>query len=129
MDIIKLIGIGLISVVIIGIIRQYKPEFAVYVSLAAGILILSLSFEGFSQILNLIENYSEKISVSSKFVTILLKITGIAILAEFACSICKDCGESAIASKIDIGSKVLIIGASVPIISSLLEVVMRVMPW
>lgn len=128
MDIIKLIGVGLISVVIIVIIKQYKPEFAIYVSLAAGILILSMTFEGFSQILNLVENYSEKISVNNKFITILLKITGIAILAEFACSICKDCGESAIASKIDIGSKVLIIAASVPIISSLLELVLKIMP-
>ena len=128
MDIVKLIGIGLIALVVIVIIKQYKPEFAIYVSLTAGILILSMTFEGFSQILNLVENYSEKISVSSKFVTVLLKITGIAILAEFACSICKDSGETAIASKIDIGSKVLIVAASVPIISSLLEVVLKVLP-
>lgn len=128
MEVIKLVGIGLIALVILVIMRQNKPEFAIYISLIAGILILSMSFSGFSQILNLIENYADKISVSSNFVTILLKITGIAILAEFACSICKDCGENAIASKIDLGSKVIIIGTSMPIISSLLEVVMRVMP-
>ena len=63
-----------------------------------------------------------------KFVIVLLKITGIAILAEFATSICKDAGESAIATKIDIGSKVLIVSASIPIISSLLEVILKVLP-
>lgn len=128
MEIIKLIGIGLVSVVIIVILKQYKPEFALYVSLIAGIIILAFSFDSLTHIFNLLENFSEKISVSSKFVTILLKITGIAILAEFACSICRDCGESSVASKIDIGSKIIIISSSIPIIASLLEVILNVMP-
>lgn len=128
MDIVKIIGIGLISIVILSIIKQYKPEMSIYISLVAGIVILGMSFDGFSKVVNIIENYADKISISSKFVTILLKITGIAILSEFACSMCKDCGESAIASKIELASKVLIIAASIPIISSLLEVVLRIMP-
>ncbi|MBO5349521.1 MAG: stage III sporulation protein AD [Clostridia bacterium] len=128
MDIIKLIGIGLIALVIIIIVKQYKPEFAIYVSLAAGILILGMTFDTISQIINLIQSYSQKISINNKFITVLLKITGIAILAEFATSICKDAGETAIASKIDIGSKVMIIAASIPIISSLLEIILKVLP-
>ncbi|MBP3502053.1 MAG: stage III sporulation protein AD [Clostridia bacterium] len=128
MDIIKLIGVGLISLVIIIIVKQYKPEFAIYVSLTAGILILGMTFDTITQIVNLIENYSQKVSISNKFIIVLLKITGIAILSEFATSICKDAGESAIASKIEIGSKIMIISASIPIISSLLEVVLKVLP-
>ncbi len=128
MDITKLIGVGFIALVTIVIVKQYKPEFAVYVSLTAGIIILLMTFDGFMQVINVLESYSEKLSISSKFVKIIIKITGIAILGEFACSICKDCGESAIASKIDIGSKVLIISASIPIITSLLEVVLKVLP-
>ena len=55
-------------------------------------------------------------------------MTGIAILTEFAISICKDAGENAIASKVEIGSKVIIISLSVPIISNLLEVILKLMP-
>ena len=52
-------------------------------------------------------------------------MTGIAYLSEFAVSICKDSGENAIASKIDLGGKVMIISMSIPIISSLLEVILK----
>ena len=128
MDIVKLIGIGLIALVIIIIVKQYKPEFAIYVSLAAGILILGMTFDTISQIVGVINDYTNKASVNNKFVIVLLKITGIAILAEFATSICKDAGESAIATKIDIGSKVLIVSASIPIISSLLELIVEILP-
>ena len=128
MDIVKLIGIGLIALVIIIIVKQYKPEFAIYVSLAAGILILGMTFDTISQIVGVINDYTNKASINNKFVIVLLKITGIAILAEFGTSMCEDAGESAIATKIDIGSKVLIVSASIPIISSLLEVILKVLP-
>ena len=42
MDIVKIIGIGIISLIIIILIKQYKPEFAIYVSIIAGVLILFL---------------------------------------------------------------------------------------
>lgn len=55
-------------------------------------------------------------------------MTGIAFLSEFAVSICKDSGESAIASKIELGSKIIIISMSIPIITSLLELVLKIIP-
>ena len=42
MDIIKIIGVGLIALIIIIIVKQYRPEFTMYVSVAAGIIILLL---------------------------------------------------------------------------------------
>lgn len=128
MDIIKIIGIGLISLVITIIVKQYKPEFAVYISLMAGALILMLVFDKLSEVIKLLNNLASKSAINSKFISLLIKITGIAILTEFAVSICKDSGETAIASKMDIGGKIMIIAVSVPIISSLLENVIKILP-
>ena len=116
MDIIKIIGIGLISLVITIIVKQYKPEFAVYISLIAGALILMLVFDKLSEVIKLLNNLASKSAINSKFISLLIKITGIAILTEFAVSICKDSGETAIANKMDIGGKIMIIAVSVPII-------------
>lgn len=128
MEIIKIIGIGLISLVIITIIKQYKPEFAIYVSLMAGVLILILAFDKLADVINLLSNLASRSSINGSFITLLLKITGIAILTEFAVSICKDAGENAIANKMDIGGKIMIVAVSVPIISSLLETVTKILP-
>lgn len=128
MDIIKIIGIGLISLIVIIIIKQYKPEFAVYVSLIAGALILVLVIDKMSGVINLLTNLANKTSINKDFIFLLIKITGIAFLTEFAVSICKDAGESAIATKIDMGGKVMIIAISIPIISSLLETIIKILP-
>ena len=91
MEIVKIIGIGLVSLFIIIIIKQYKPEFAVYVSLGASVLILMLVFDKLTNIIDLLTNFASKTAVNTTYIMLLLKITGIAILTEFAVSICKDC--------------------------------------
>lgn len=129
MDIIKIIGIALAAVVTTIIIKQYKPEFTVYISLIASILIIFLLLDKISGIVSLLTNLSNKMTgTSQEFLKILVKITGIAILTEFAVSICKDSGESAIASKVDLGGKVIIMTMSIPIISSMLETVLKILP-
>ena len=127
-EIIKIIGIALIALVIIIILRQYKPEYAIYVYMIAGILILFLAVEKITGIINLLQSISDKTYINKSFLSILLKITGIAFLTEFAVSVCSDAGEKAIASKIEIGSKVIIITMSIPIITSLLELIIEILP-
>ncbi len=128
MDIIKIIGIGLIAVIIVIILKQYKPEFTIYVSICAGVIILGLVMTRLNGIIELLTELSNKVSDTNGFLTVLIKITGIAFLTEFAVSICKDSGESAIASKVDLGGKVIIISMSIPIISALLETIVHVLP-
>lgn len=127
-ELVKIIGIGLISLIIIIIMKQYRPDFAIYVSLVAGVLIFSIAMGKFSTIIDLLQSISNKAGINSDFLNILLKITGIAFLAEFAVSICKDSGESAIASKIELGSKAIIMSMSLPIISNLLDIILKILP-
>ena len=81
-----------------------------------------------SGIINLIKSIVNQSYINTEFITLLIKITGIAFLSEFAVSICKDSGEAAIASKIEIGSKIIIISMAIPILSSLLELILKLLP-
>ena len=128
MDIIKIIGIGLIGLIIIIIMKQYKPDFVIYVSLIVGTIILFMIMDKLNGIIGILTSLSNKASINSEFLVILLKITGIAFLTEFAVSICNDSGETAIANKIDLGGKIIIIAISIPIISALLELIIKILP-
>lgn len=128
MEILKIIGIGLIALIIIVMLKQYKPEFVIYVSIIAGALILFIVVDKLTGIINLLQSLASKASINTEFLTLLIKITGIAFLSEFAVSICKDAGEVAIANKMEIGAKIIIISMSIPIISSLLEIILKILP-
>lgn len=125
MDIAKIVAIAFIAVIIIGIIKEQRPEFTIYTSIIAGAIILYFVFEELTPIVSVLQNLSSKMGVTSKFFGILLKITGISYLTEFGANVCKDSGETAIASKVELAGKVLIIGISIPILTTLMDTLVK----
>ena len=126
MDILKIIGIGFCSLIISIILKEYKKEYAVYSMLIGGAIIIFFSLETINIIINFIRHFSK--NYNNGFIEILLKITGISILTEYATSICKDSGEVSIANKIDFASKIIVVSMSVPIISSTLSLLLKLLP-
>jgi len=128
MDIVKIVGIGFLTLVVSLVLKEYKKEYAIYCSLIGGIILLTSSFGTIKEIVGFLSNISDKTSYNSEFLGLLLKITGIAVLVEYATSICKDSGETAIASKIDFAGKVIIISMSIPVISLTLTTLLKLLP-
>lgn len=119
-DIIKIVGTGFVSLIIVVILKEYKRDFAIYAEIIGGAILLYFSIDYLKDIVNFINGLSIT-GINSSFILILVKITGISILTEFAVSVCNDMGESAIASKVDLGGKLLIVSLSIPIITSVLS--------
>lgn len=94
--------------------------------LIGGAVIIAISLDTFAGVIQFIQTLSAR--CNTQFISILLKITGISILTEYAVSICKDSGESSIASKIDLGGKILVISMSIPVISTTLEALTKLLP-
>ena len=128
MDIVKVVGIGFVTLIISIVLKEVKKEYAIYAVLIGGILLLTASFGTIREIVNFLSKISEKTSYNSEFIGLLLKITGISILVEYTVSICKDSGESAIANKVDFAGKVIIISLSIPIINLTLTTLLSLLP-
>lgn len=128
MDIIKIIGIGFFSLIITIILKEYRKEYAIYAVLIGGMIIVFYSLDTIKLIINFIKDLSINKNYNTEFISLLLKITGISILTEYAVSICKDSGESAIANKIDFGGKIIVISLSIPVISTTLSSLTKLLP-
>lgn len=128
MDILQIIGVGIIATVIIVVLKAQRPEIAVQISIVAGIFIFFLIAGKLSTVIGLLSDYADKANIDMSYLDILLKIIGIAYIAEFGAEVCRDAGESSIASKIELAGKVLIIVLAVPIITSLLDLIIKIMP-
>lgn len=128
MEIIKIIGIGFLTLIITIILKENKKEYAIYSVLIGGAIIILYSMGTIKTIVDFAKSLSVNLKYNNMFITLILKITGIAILTEYAVSICKDSGENAIANKIDFASKIIVISLSIPIISSTLESLTKLLP-
>lgn len=126
MEILKIIGIGFLTLIVSIILKEYKKEYAIYSVLIGGAIIIFFSLETINSIIKFIKEFSS--NYNNVFIEILLKITGISILTEYAVSICKDSGENSIANKIDFGGKIIVISLSIPIISNTLSSLTKLLP-
>ncbi len=123
MEIIKIAIIGVVAAVLAVLLKKERAEFALLISLTAGIIIL-MSVAGYlGEVLEQIRHMAELAGLSASILKVLLKITAIGYITQFASELCKDAGQAAIGSKIEVGGKLLIMAASLPIFTSLLEVI------
>ena len=128
MEIVKIIGIGFLTLIITIILKVTKKEYAIYAVLIGGAIIIFYSMDMVKSIIDFIQELSHNSNYNNAFISLLLKITGISILTEYAVSICKDAGENSIANKIDFGGKIIVISLSIPVISTTLDTLTKLLP-
>ena len=128
MEIMQIVAIGLVATIFAVFIKQQRPEMAVQLSIATGVIIFLLVIGKVGIIINTLEDLANKADINVFYLTTVLKIVGIAYVAEFGSQICKDAGEGAIASKIEFAAKVIVMVMAIPIIVAILESILRLLP-
>lgn len=128
LDILQIIGLAIVATVIIAVLKVQRPEIAIQISLATGIIIFIMILGKITAVIELLDSFASKVNIDTIYLSTLLKIVGIAYIAEFGAEVCKDAGEGAIAAKVEFAGKVVIIVLAVPIITSLMDLVISIMP-
>lgn len=128
MDIYQVVAAGIIATVLSLTIKKDKPMFALLISIAASILIFIMVLPNISAVLDILKDMAGIIDTSIPYAAALVKIIGVAYIAELGSQICADAGESAISSKIELAGKVIILTISSPIIFTLLQQVITMLP-
>ncbi|MBQ3573357.1 MAG: stage III sporulation protein AD [Clostridia bacterium] len=123
MLIFKIVGIGVTGALLSLLLKQYKPEIAIAVPILAAAFIITMCAPYLKSVLAMFEDIANGAGIELSHMRIVIKITGTAYICQFAADICKDAGENAIAGKIELGGKIVIITLSVPVIYNLLELV------
>ncbi|ACL69377.1 stage III sporulation protein AD [Halothermothrix orenii] len=128
MAIMQVVGIGITAAVLIILIRQEKPELAFLLSLVTGIAILILVIDQVAIVINLLEQLADKAQIDLIYLNTILKIVGIAYIGEFGAEITRDAGESALASKIEMAAKIIIMILTIPVMITLIETIIDLIP-
>ncbi len=128
MEIWQLVALGLISAVLSLLLRQSKPEMAIFLALAAGLIIFYWLLDKVAGILGVLSSLAEEAGINLLYLETILKIVGIAYLADFGSQICRDAGEGAVAAKIEFGAKILILVLAVPVLLAVLNTLLELIP-
>ncbi len=110
------------------IVKEQKPTFAFMLIVFVGCSIFLFLIGQIHEIINMLERIAVNANVNLMYVETILKIIGIAYIAEFGAQITRDAGQGAIASKIELAGKILIMAMAIPILTVIIETILGLLP-
>lgn len=114
MKILNIVALAIIGVSFAMVIRPYRPEMAMITAIVTSLIIILYIMADLGGIVTNLQELAERYAVNTEIIGVLIKIVGIAYLAQIGAKICADAGESAIAAKVEICGRILILAAAMP---------------
>ncbi|WP_426453396.1 stage III sporulation protein AD [Paenibacillus sp. S-38] len=128
MEITQIVGLGLITTILVLIIKEQKPMFAFLLTAFTGITIFLFLIGKIALVIGVLEDLANRADIHMIFLKTILKIIGIAYIAEFGAQIVRDAGQESVASKIELSGKILIMVMAIPIVSVIIDTVVKLLP-
>lgn len=123
MDIIKITFIGMAGVMCAIFLKQWKSEFSLYIAITTAIVIFFFISSKIKIVAEAFSTFNTYLNTKGEYIKLILKMTGITYIAEFAAGICRDCGYGAVATQVEIFARVALLSISLPVIITLLETI------
>lgn len=123
MEIIKIAALALTAVVLIVLVKHYKPEFGIFVTLGCSVLILYFLIDSLRYAFSYMSDIYARLDYGKTYFPVIIKVLAIAYITEFTSQLCKDAGESSIASKVELAGKIIIFCVAIPVFASILNLV------
>lgn len=125
MEMLQVIGISLIGAFFAMILKEQKPNLSFLLVVFIGSSIFLFLVDKITNIVQMVEKLAISSNVNMLYFATILKVIGIAYIAEFASQITKDAGQAAISSKIEFAGKIMILTMAIPILTAIIESVIQ----
>ncbi|MBR5273156.1 MAG: stage III sporulation protein AD [Clostridia bacterium] len=122
MLIIKVVSVALVALFLSVVVRHYRAEYSVFISLSAAVIIWMMMSDTLSRSLDTLKIMLEGTGIESGYVSIVFKTLGICILTQIASDVCRDAGESALATKTEFAGKIVILAVALPMLTSIAQI-------
>lgn len=122
MSAIQICGFAILGVIVVVILRVFRPEYATVAGIVAGVILLGWTISSVSAVLDSVTALAENTGFSV-YSSVILKSLGIGILAQTTADICRDSGVGAVGAKVEFAAKILILLMCVPILQTLMELI------
>ncbi len=111
----------IIAAVLSVMLKKYNPEISMLVAVGAGVVVFALILSKISPALNQVNSLLTRAGMPVEYGGILLKSLGICFLCQFSSDACKDAGQSALASKVELAGKLMIVLIALPMIEDITQ--------
>ena len=127
MDVLKIAAFAVSGVFLAMLLKQTKPEYSVFLSMAVCIGIFLYLLSGLSTVLGYLKQLQAQVHIDGTYLDTILKMLGITYITQFASDLCRDAGYSAISSQMELFARVSVLFLSFPVLLALVEMIGEVL--
>lgn len=120
-ELIKIAFLGVAGVLLAIQFKAQKPEYGIYIGLAAGILIFSYTVRQVAAVMAQLGQLKAYLGGAETYLAVLLKVIGITYICEFSADICKDAGYGTVAGQIEVLGKLSVMFAGLPVLFAVID--------
>lgn len=120
---IKIAGIVVIALLLSVFLRNYKSEFSLLIVICAAVLIFIIISKDLHTVVTHFSELTESVDGIGQYINLMLKVLGISLIAQLLSDLCRDSGESALATQTETAAKVIILIISYPLFESVIKIV------
>ena len=123
MEILKIAAVALTGLMLATLLKSVNKEISIYIILATVIIIFLAVIERLEEVFAFIQTIYDKVPYGKTFFPVILKVLAVSYITDFTAQLCRDAGESAVASKVEMAGKVIIFCLAIPVLSAILKLV------
>lgn len=117
------VGTLLCAAMLAVVLRTQRPELAMCLSLAAGVLVLMALLRQAQPLFYSVKRLLDAGAFPTVYLGAVLKGTGICLITQLTADTCRDAGETALADKAELAGRILLLAVAVPLFEDVLKLV------
>lgn len=117
------VGVLLCAAVLATVLRAQRPELALGLSVAAGVLVVGLLLKELTPLMATMRRMLTVGGLSDKALSVVLRAAGVCFVTQWAADTCRDAGQTALAGKAELTGRVLLLLLTVPLFEQVLTLI------
>ena len=123
MEILKIAAVALTGVILASVMKTVNKEITIYIILATVIILFLSIIDKLREAFRYLEGIYDNVTYGRSFFPVIIKVLAVAYITDFTAQLCRDSGENAIGSKVELAGKVMIFYLAMPVLSAILELI------
>ncbi|MGI6280293.1 MAG: SpoIIIAC/SpoIIIAD family protein [Acutalibacteraceae bacterium] len=120
-ELLKILAICLIASALGITFKQKAPEYTLFITLVAGVIVATVIFKNIAEPVREISDKLNNYGVKTEYFKVALKAVGIAYITDFIADSCRESGLTSMATKAELAGRAAIFLLSAPLFVSVFE--------
>lgn len=117
----------LIAMILCLTLGKEGQDFSAMLTIGVSCMVMLLGASYFQPVLTFLDRLETLGNLDSRFLTCLMKVTGIGMISQIASTVCRDAGRSALGSALQMMACAVVLWLSLPVFSGVLELVQEIL--